>query len=80
MLGVLPGVIGVLEAIEAIKIILGVGKLLTGRLVAYDALSQTFREMKFKRDPDCAACGPVPMTELPEYSELSCAVPARKSA
>jgi molybdopterin/thiamine biosynthesis adenylyltransferase len=80
VLGVLPGVIGVLEAIETIKIILGKGKLLTGRLIAYDALNQTFKEMKFKRDPNCAACGPHPMTELPEYSEVSCAVPARKSA
>jgi hypothetical protein len=80
VLGVLPGVIGVLEAIETIKIILGKAKLLTGRLIAYDALNQTFKEMKFKRDPNCAACGPHPMTELPEYSEVSCAVPARKSA
>jgi molybdopterin/thiamine biosynthesis adenylyltransferase len=80
VLGVLPGVIGVLEAIEAVKIILGKGELLKGRLVAYDALKQTFREMKFKRDPHCAACGPVPMTELPEYSEVSCAVPVRKKS
>jgi molybdopterin/thiamine biosynthesis adenylyltransferase/rhodanese-related sulfurtransferase len=80
VLGVLPGVIGVLEAIEAIKLILGVGKTLSGRLIAYDALNQTFKEMKFRRDPNCAACGPVPMTELPEYSEVSCAVPARKTA
>jgi molybdopterin/thiamine biosynthesis adenylyltransferase/rhodanese-related sulfurtransferase len=79
VLGVLPGVIGVLQAIEAIKIILGKGKLLVGRLVAYDALNQTFREMKYKRDPDCPACGKHPMTELPEYSEVSCAVPARKT-
>jgi len=80
VLGVLPGVIGVMEAIEAIKIILGKGTTLSGRLIAYDALKQTFRELKFKRDPDCLACGKHPMTELPEYTEVSCSMPVRKSA
>jgi molybdopterin/thiamine biosynthesis adenylyltransferase len=80
VLGVLPGVIGVLQAIETVKIILGKGELLSGRLLAYDALKQSFRELKFRRDPECAACGPVPMTELPEYTEVSCALPVRKSA
>ncbi len=57
VLGVLPGVIGVLEAIEAIKIILGKGDLLVGRLLAYDALEARFRELKLRRNPECAYCG-----------------------
>jgi sulfur-carrier protein adenylyltransferase/sulfurtransferase len=58
VLGVLPGVIGVLEAIEVVKIVLGRGTTLVGRLLAYDALEATFREMKLRRDPDCAYCAP----------------------
>lgn len=80
VLGILPGMIGVVQAIETIKIILGRGKLLTGRLLSYDALGQTFRELKYRRDPKCSACGETPLTELPEYSEVSCAIPMRKSA
>lgn len=57
VLGVLPGVIGLLEAVEAIKIILNKGDLLTGRLLCYDGLRAQFRELKLKRDPDCAWCG-----------------------
>ncbi len=56
VLGVLPGVIGVLEAIEAVKIILGKGDLLVGRLLTYDALETRFRELKLRRDPNCAYC------------------------
>lgn len=80
VLGVLPGLIGTLQAIEAIKILLGVGDLLTGRLVSYDALGQTFRTLKYRKDPQCAACGPVPLTELPEYNEISCAILPREVA
>jgi molybdopterin/thiamine biosynthesis adenylyltransferase/rhodanese-related sulfurtransferase len=57
VLGVLPGVVGVLQATEAIKILLGVGKTLAGRLVMYDALTTKFREMKLHRDPKCPTCG-----------------------
>ncbi len=57
VLGVLPGVVGVLQATEAIKIILGIGKTLSGRLLIYDALGTTFREMKLRRDPRCPTCG-----------------------
>ncbi|HVR73131.1 MAG TPA: molybdopterin-synthase adenylyltransferase MoeB [Planctomycetota bacterium] len=56
VLGVLPGVIGVLEAIEAVKILLGKGNFLVGRLLTYDALEARFRELKLKRDPNCAYC------------------------
>ena len=57
VLGVLPGVIGVLQATEAVKLILGIGKTLAGRLLTYDALNTKFREMKLHRDPKCPTCG-----------------------
>jgi sulfur-carrier protein adenylyltransferase/sulfurtransferase len=57
VLGVLPGVIGLLEAVEAVKILLGVGDPLVGRLLYYDALPGTFTELKLKRDPACRYCG-----------------------
>ena len=79
VLGVVPGIIGSLQAVEALKLLLGAGRPLVGRLVAYDALNQTFKELKYRRDPQCAACGPVRMESLPEYSEVSCAIPARRS-
>jgi molybdopterin/thiamine biosynthesis adenylyltransferase len=56
VLGVLPGVIGLLEAVETIKVILGKGELLIGRLLAYDGLEARFRELKLRRDPDCPYC------------------------
>jgi len=82
VLGALPGIIGVIQAIEALKIVLGKGELLVGRLMLYDALSQTFREVKYARDPACPACGDDPMRELlPEYSEAACATaPVRRAA
>jgi hypothetical protein len=52
VLGVLPGIVGSLQAIEAIKLILDIGDPLRGRLLAYDSLEQSFREYKVKRDPD----------------------------
>jgi sulfur-carrier protein adenylyltransferase/sulfurtransferase len=57
VLGVLPGVVGVLQATEAIKIILGIGDTLAGRLMVYDALKVKFRELKLRRDPACPTCG-----------------------
>lgn len=57
VLGVLPGVIGVLQATEAIKLVLGRGDPLVGRLLCYDALAATFRELRLPRDPDCPGCG-----------------------
>jgi len=73
VLGVLPGVIGVLQATEAIKLILGLGKSLAGRLLTYDALNAKFREMKLRRDPACPTCGEgvVPENiELIDYQEF----------
>jgi len=57
VLGVLPGVIGMLQATEAIKLILGIGETLAGRLLCYDALSAKFRELRVPRDPECPGCG-----------------------
>jgi len=60
VLGVLPGVIGIIQATEAVKIILGKGSTLSGRLLLYDAMEMRFREMKLRRDPSCPACGESP--------------------
>ena len=81
VLGVLPGVVGVLQATEAVKIILGVGKTLAGRLLMYDALGTKFREMKLRRDPQCPTCGdgvdPAKI-ELIDYEQF-CAVPKKSN-
>ena len=60
VLGVLPGVIGIIQATEAIKLILGTGQPLIGRLLLYDALQMRFRELKLRRDPECPICGDHP--------------------
>ena len=57
VLGVLPGIIGLLQATEAIKLVLGIGAPLTGRLLCYDALAARFRELRLPRDPQCPGCG-----------------------
>jgi rhodanese-related sulfurtransferase len=57
VLGVLPGVIGTIQATEAIKIILGIGEPLIGRLLIYDALRMRFREIRLRKDPECPVCG-----------------------
>jgi molybdopterin/thiamine biosynthesis adenylyltransferase/rhodanese-related sulfurtransferase len=72
VLGVLPGVIGVLEAVEAVKIILQKGDLMVGRLLRYDALAVSFRELSVRADPKCPYCAPtVPFPGLIDY-ELFC--------
>ncbi|MDQ3705405.1 MAG: molybdopterin-synthase adenylyltransferase MoeB, partial [Chloroflexota bacterium] len=58
VLGLLPGVIGLIQATEVAKLILGIGTQLVGRLLTYDALAMTFRELRISRDPDCPMCGP----------------------
>ena len=60
VLGVLPGILGALQATEAIKLILGIGAPLVGRLLTYDALAMQWREFRFARRPDCAVCGAQP--------------------
>jgi molybdopterin/thiamine biosynthesis adenylyltransferase len=56
VLGVLPGIVGSLEALEAIKLLLGIGEPLVGKLLTYDSLEQDFRTLKLQRDPGCPAC------------------------
>ena len=75
VLGVLPGLVGVIQATETIKLILGAGEPLIGRLLLIDALSMTFRTMKLQRDPRCPACGTRELTELIDY-EAFCGVTA----
>lgn len=71
VLGVLPGIIGVMQAIETIKIILGIGDPLIGRLVAFDALRMRFRELKLPKDPACPICGEKPtIRELIDYEQF----------
>lgn len=79
VLGVLPGVIGVIQATEAIKILLGIGNTLSGRLLLYDALDMRFREVKLRRDPACPACGEHPsISEMVEYEQF-CGLPPTES-
>jgi len=71
VLGILPGLIGVVQATETVKLILGTGKPLVGRLLLYDALEMTFREMKVRKNPRCPICGPNPtIRELIDYQEF----------
>jgi molybdopterin/thiamine biosynthesis adenylyltransferase/rhodanese-related sulfurtransferase len=71
VLGVLPGVIGSLQASEALKLALGIGEPLIGRLLLFDALAATFDEVKLRRDPDCPVCGEHPtITEYIDYVQF----------
>jgi sulfur-carrier protein adenylyltransferase/sulfurtransferase len=71
VLGVLPGVIGVIQATESIKLLTGVGNPLIGRFLIYDALNMKFRELKLRRDPDCPVCGTHPtVTKLIDYDQF----------
>ena len=71
VLGVLPGIVGSIQAVEAIKVLLGIGDTLQGRLLAYDALEQSFRTFKVRRDPACPACGPeAGELVIAEYDDL----------
>jgi molybdopterin/thiamine biosynthesis adenylyltransferase/rhodanese-related sulfurtransferase len=75
VLGVLPGIVGSLQASEALKLLLGIGDTLAGRLLLFDALETTFTEVALRRDPDCPVCGDSPtITEYVDYVEF-CAGP-----
>ena len=79
VLGVLPGVIGVMQAIEAIKLIVGIGEPLIGRLVHFDALKMKFREFKIRKDPSCPVCSENPtITDLIDY-ETFCGIPQARA-
>ncbi|HET7224496.1 MAG TPA: molybdopterin-synthase adenylyltransferase MoeB [Candidatus Eisenbacteria bacterium] len=77
VLGVLPGVIGVVQAIETLKLLLGAGEPLIGRLLLFDALAMRFRELKLRKDPECPVCGEHPsVTALIDYQQFCGIVPA----
>jgi molybdopterin/thiamine biosynthesis adenylyltransferase/molybdopterin converting factor small subunit len=77
LLGALPGVIGVIEAFETLKLILGLGEPLSGRLLIFDALTMEFRQVKTRRDPHCPLCGDAPtIRELGDYEASSSSPPA----
>jgi len=77
VLGVLPGIIGVIQATESIKLLTGIGEPLIGRFLIYDALKMKFRELKLKKDPECPVCGPNPtVTKLIDYDQFCGVTPA----
>jgi len=80
VLGALPGVIGCIQVIETIKLILGAGESLSGRLLLFDALSMEWRTVRIRRDPECVVCGDHPtVTELVDYEEF-CGFPGGSHA
>lgn len=80
VLGILPAVIGSIQATETVKLILGRGNTLSGRLMLYDALNMKFRELKLRRNPECPVCGDNPtVKELIDYQEF-CGIPQQKAA
>ena len=71
VLGILPGLLGVIQATETVKLVLGAGAPLVGRLLLVDALGMKFREVKIRKNPDCAVCGTAPaVRELVDYEEF----------
>jgi adenylyltransferase/sulfurtransferase len=71
VLGILPGLVGVIQATETIKLILGTGETLVGRLLLVDAMAMRFRELKLRKNPDCPACGSNPtITALIDYEQF----------
>ena len=75
VLGILPGTIGLIQATETVKLILGIGEPLVGRLLLYDALDMRFRELKLRKNPECPVCGDHPtITKLIDYHQF-CGVP-----
>jgi adenylyltransferase/sulfurtransferase len=77
VLGVLPGIIGCIQANETIKLIIGAGEPLVGRFLIFDALRMKFRELKLRKDPDCPVCGTHPtVTKLIDYEQFCGVTPA----
>jgi adenylyltransferase/sulfurtransferase len=77
VLGVLPGVVGLIQATEAVKVLLNIGDPLVGRLLVYDALGMTFRTFKVRRDPNCATCGADAHIDLEAIPDFVCATNVR---
>jgi len=80
VLGILPGTVGLIQATEAVKLILGIGEPLIGRLLLYDALAMRFRELKLRKNPECPVCGEHrTITELIDYHQF-CGIPKQPAA
>jgi len=80
VLGILPGTVGLIQATETVKLILGIGEPLVGRLLLYDALGLRFRELKLRRNPECPVCGDHPtVTKLIDYQQF-CGIPHAQPA
>ena len=75
VMGILPGVVGLIQATEAVKVLLNIGDPLIGRYLAYDALAMTFRTLKVRRDPNCATCGPNAHIDLNAIQADGCSGP-----
>ncbi|MFP6638072.1 MAG: molybdopterin-synthase adenylyltransferase MoeB [Nitrospinaceae bacterium] len=76
VIGILPGIVGLIQANEVIKLVLGIGDSLVGRLLLFDALTMKFKEMKLRKDPSCPICGDNPtITELIDYEQFCGIVP-----
>ena len=81
VLGVLPGIIGTIQATETVKLILGIGEPLVGRFLLYDALRMRFRVIRLPKDPDCPVCGVRPtIRELRAYDDLDRCAPNRSTS
>ncbi|MBI5481710.1 MAG: molybdopterin-synthase adenylyltransferase MoeB [Deltaproteobacteria bacterium] len=80
VLGVLPGIVGSLQALEVLKLILGLGDPLVGRLVLFDALAFQFRELNVRKDPGCAVCGAAPTVTAPIDYEAFCGIRGEEAA
>ena len=79
VLGILPGMIGIVQATETVKLILGTGEPLVGRLLLYDALAMRFRELKLRKNPECPVCGDHPtVTKLIDYQQF-CGIPQQET-
>ena len=79
VLGILPGIIGLIQATETVKLILGIGEPLVGRLMLYDALGMKFRELKLRKNPECPICGDHrTITKLIDYQEF-CGIPQQQT-
>ncbi|MGH7165520.1 MAG: ThiF family adenylyltransferase, partial [Nitrospiraceae bacterium] len=75
VIGVLAGIIGTIQATEALKLVLGIGRPLTDRMLDFDARRTTFRQIKTRRNPNCPLCGDHPtITELVDHEQETCAI------
>jgi sulfur-carrier protein adenylyltransferase/sulfurtransferase len=80
VIGILPGIVGLIQANEVIKLVLGIGESLVGRLLLFDALTMKFKEMKLRKDPACPICGDNPtITELIDYEQFCGIFPVEES-